>query len=47
MRFSFPYDVYTNPVRTMIETLNGQKRFDLRGEHRDEQYGHPREIYAS
>jgi hypothetical protein len=36
LRFNLDYDVYTNTVRTTLPTLDGQKRFDLKGLHLDE-----------
>lgn len=47
MRFDLPYDVYTNTVRTTLRRLDGSdKRFDLSGQHYDERYDNPRQIYV-
>jgi hypothetical protein len=46
MRFRLPYDVYTATQRTTLELLGGTlKRFDLKGEHYDELFQHPQDIY--
>ncbi len=45
VRFSLPYNVYENTVRCTLATVNGVKRFDLKGDHYDEKYANPREIY--
>lgn len=47
MRFRLSYDVYTATIRTTLELLGGgSKRFDLKGEHYDENYENPRDIYV-
>ncbi len=45
VRFLLPYDVYTNATRTTLKTYDGEKRFDLRGDHYDERFENPQEIY--
>ena len=47
MRFRLLYDAYTSPARTRLDLLNDyQKRYDLKGEHFDEAYDHPKDIYV-
>lgn len=46
VRFELRYDAYTTPVRTTLQTAAGQKTFDLRGDHFDEEYEHPVEMYV-
>jgi hypothetical protein len=45
-RFELRYDAYTNAVRTTLKTISGSKTFDLRGDHLDEHYQEPVEIYV-
>lgn len=46
LRFHLIYDAYTSPVRTTLQTLDGQKRFDLMGQHYDERYQNPQDFYV-
>jgi hypothetical protein len=46
LRFELIYDVYTQTLRTTLKTLDGKKRFDLRGLHYDERYENPQDFYV-
>lgn len=46
MRFELRYDAYVNSVRTTLDIVGGRKTFDLRGNHFDENYDQPVEIYV-